>query len=173
MNFSVASCCMFCQPVSYAFAISVCSPIAIGASSCVAAAAICRLRLRYPSRPPWPPIVVNTAVAAPCEGLRFFPLSNFLLGCPTPLPPRTLHDHPRRAPAYQPCPSLQSLWPNQTCAYPINPARNPVSDPCPAVLSETFALAIPASSLPPDLLTATHSTAFSKPTTPQPHSKHI
>src|SRR5215472_12374836 len=79
MSFCVVSCCMFCPPVSYAFATSAYWPIATAPSSCSAAAPLCRPSLRYRSPPPWPPIFVNTAVAAPCVGCRFFPHPTFRL----------------------------------------------------------------------------------------------
>src|SRR5215467_15618217 len=170
MSFSVASCCMFCPPVSCAFATSGYWPIATAPSSCSAAAPICRPSLPYRSPPPRPSIFVNTAIAAPCVRWRFFPPSNFPLGCPTPLPRRTLHDHRPPAHPHQPCPLPHSLWPNQTCAYCFNPA---ISDASPIALSKTFAFTIPASSLPTPLLRATYSAPLSAPTTPEPHSKHI
>src|SRR5215471_2265065 len=135
---------MFCPPVSYAFATSAYWPTAIAPSSCSAAAPICsRPSLRHPSTPHRPPIVVNTAIAAPCVGLRFFPPANFLLGCPTPLPPRTLHDHRRPPHSHETLP--HSLWPTQTSAYDFHPAQNPNSDACPTALSETLALTVAAS----------------------------
>src|ERR1700746_2935873 len=170
MSFSGASCCMFCPPVSYAFATSAYWPIAIVPSSCSAAAPICTPSLRCHSPPPPQHTAVNTAIAAPCVRWRFFLPYNFLLGCPTPLSPRTLHDHRRPAHPHQPSPLHHSLWPNQTCAYCFNPA---IPDACPIALSNTFALTISASSLPRASVTATCSAAFSAPTTPQPHSKHI
>src|SRR6516162_401232 len=170
MSFSVASCCMFCPPVSYAFATSAYWPIANAPGSCSAAAPICRPSLRHRSPLPWPCIAVNTAIAAPCVRWRFSPPSNFPLGCPTLLPPRILHDHRRPTPAHQPCPLPHSLWPNQTSAYCFNP---PICDPSPLALSKTFALTTPASSLPTPLLRATYSAALTAPTTPLPISKHI
>src|SRR5215469_5119549 len=94
MSFSVASCCMFCPPVSYAFATLACWPIAIAPSSCSAAVPICRPWLCHPPALPGWLIVANTATAAPCAGWRSSLPSSFPLGCPTHLSPRTLHDHP-------------------------------------------------------------------------------
>src|SRR5262252_2134127 len=117
MSSSVAFGCMFCPPVSYAFATSAYWPIAIVPSSCSAAAPICRPSLRCHPPPPPQPTAVNPAIAAPCVRWRFFLPYNFLLGCPTPLSPRTLHDHRRPAHPHEPSPLPHSLGPNQTCAY--------------------------------------------------------
>jgi len=90
---------MFCPPVSYAFATSAYRPIAIAPSSCSAAAPICRPSPRHCSTPHRLLIVVNTATAAPCVGLRFFLPANFPLGCPTHLSPRlfmTIDSQPGR-----------------------------------------------------------------------------
>src|SRR5262249_15392279 len=141
---SVAFCCMFCPPVSYAFATSAYWPIAIVPSSCSAAAAICRPSLRCHSPLPPQPTAVNTAIAVPCVRWRFFLPYNFLLGCPTTLSPRTLHDPRRSAHPHEPCPLPHSLWPNQTCAYCFNLA---IPNACPIALSNIFILTISASSL--------------------------
>src|SRR5215831_3833820 len=165
MSFSVASCCMFCPPVSYAFATSAYWPIATVPSSCSAAAPICRPSLRHCSPRPWLSIAVNIAIAAPCDRWRSSPPFNFPLGYPTLLPPRILHDHRRPPPAHQPCLLPHSLWPNQTSAYCFNPA---ICDPSPIALSKTFALTTPASSLPTPLPRATYPAAVHTPTAPQP-----
>jgi hypothetical protein len=86
---------------SFAFATSAYSPTAIAPSSCSTAALICRPSRRHRSPRHRPLIVVNTAIAAPCAGLRFFLPANFPLGCPTHLSPRTLHDHRRPARSHQ------------------------------------------------------------------------
>src|SRR5215831_9837583 len=110
MSFCVVSCCMFCPPVSYAFATSAYWPTTIAPSSCSAAALICRPSLRHRSTRHWLLIVVNTAIAAPCGGWRFFPPFNFPLGCPTLLPPRTLHDHSTNlAPYPTPCGQIRRV----------------------------------------------------------------
>src|SRR5215467_1602996 len=101
MSFCGASCCMFCPPVSFAFATSAYWPIAIAPSSCSAAAPICRPSPPHRSTPHRLLFVVNTATTAPCVGLRFFLPANSLLGSPTHLSPRTLHDHPLPACPHQ------------------------------------------------------------------------
>src|SRR6267378_1527471 len=49
---------------------------------------------RHRLPPQWLLIAVSTAIAATCDGLRYFPPSKFPLGCPTHLKRRTLHDRP-------------------------------------------------------------------------------
>src|SRR5215467_932331 len=110
MSFSVASCCMFCPPVSYASVTSAYWPITTASSSCSAAATTCRPRLCHPPAPPGRLIVANTATAAPCAGLRSFLPSNFPLGCPTHFSPRTLHDHPLPARSHPTLSLPHSRW---------------------------------------------------------------
>src|SRR5215472_12934449 len=124
MSFSVASCCMFCPPVSYASVTSAYWPIAIAPSSCNAAAPICRPRLCHPPAQPGRLIVANTAIAALCAGLRCFLPSNFPLGCPTHLSPKTLHDHPLPARSHPTSPPPHSPWgQSRTVATPSIPHR--------------------------------------------------
>src|SRR5215469_16788241 len=145
MSFSVASCCMFCPPVSYAFATLACWPIAIAPSSCSAAVPICRPWLCHPPALPGRLIVANTATAAPCAGWRSFLPSNFPLGCPTHLSPRTLHDHPLPARSPNLISTPLPLEPDQNCRYSIHPPQNPISHASPTALSQTSVLTIAAS----------------------------
>src|SRR2546427_4975829 len=58
-------------------------------------------------------IAVSTAIAATCDGLRYFPPSKFPLGCPTHLKRRTLHDRPLPARSHS-RPPLRHLGCGQT-----------------------------------------------------------
>src|SRR6266851_9282460 len=133
MNFYVASCCMFCPPVSYAFATLACSPTATVPDCSIYAAPICRPMPRHRLPPQWLLIAVSTVIAATCDGVRYFPPSKFPLGCPTHLKRRTLHDRPLPARSHSRPPLRHPrLWPNHKCGRSFNPPRILSSASCTA-----------------------------------------
>ena len=122
-------------------------------------------------------IAVSTAIAATCDGLRYFPPSKFPPGCATHLKRRTLHDRPLPARSHS-RPPLRHSGSGQTRSVG-GPSIHPDSYPQ-VLVRPLFPKDPPSPFLPinylrlsPALATATYSATLSTSATPEPHSKHI